>query len=664
MANSYVELGQEDEAVDCINKFLEKEPLNPLALAGKGDILERLGRGTEALACYSKSVEYDPKKAYVWHKLGNLKNERGEFETALDCYNEAVQLISGFEEAWFKIGELLTMENKDEQAKECFSWVLEINPDNPKAKNAMSVFEEPKEFLGSLFKRGKKKHKDGKNRKKRKRKKPKKEATPEFYDEVDNQPVSPEPEFYEEPEPQLSVEEQTPAPDYYEEPEPLMNVEDQAIAPETEYNEESEHLMNVEEQTFAPETEYSEESEPLMNVEDQALAHETEYHEDPAQQPSEQKVPEYQKQGFKEGQPVEPSTENYEESEYQVKEFEVEQPVEPSPVYNEQNETGSENVELPDSKTEWEQALSEVEPEQECGPSENEELDSDLDELQDLIDETPSEIEAVNEEEYQVEENYGLKVLSQEKLEAKKVSQENLQDLDNLLEKNAEPLDLLDLAESPGESDPKGHDMIEGEYNLSITDFFEPDAEEPQELSTESDTVEAEQQSDSVPGLDEPTREEVAAVEEIISELEDLNEIQSASENHDNQDVNDETIDQKELNTSLEDLQEILVEDKAHLDGQKIPIKPSGVSHLDGHPIQDKPQMLKLDAHGPGYMPPADIQASLEKLVNKGKLHMEKGEFKEAMNCFDMALELDPQCVDAWGAKGNLLLEMDEDEEE
>jgi tetratricopeptide (TPR) repeat protein len=419
--------------------------------------------------------------------------------------------------------------------------------------------------------------------------------------------------------------------------------------------------MNVEDQTVAPETEYSEESEPLMDVEDQAIAPETEYHEEPAPQPTEQNEPEYQEQGFEEGPPVEPSTENYDQPEYQQQGFEEEQPVEPSPVDHEENETGSEIVEHPDSRTEWGQALSEVEPEQECESSEDEELDSDLDELQELIDETPSEIEAPDEEDYQVKENYGLEDLSQEELEAKKVSSENLEDLDNLLADNADSLDLLELAESPGEIDPKANDMIEGEYDLSITDFFEPGADEPEVISAESEMVEEEDLEDT---LGEPEMVEAEVAEEIISELEAFEEMGSLSEDMETQDTQEDTLDTMELETSLEDLKELLVEDKAHLDGQKIPTKPSGVSHLDGHPIQDKPQMVKLDAHGPGYMPPADIQASLEKLVNKGKLHMEKREFKEAMNCFDMALELDPQCVDAWGAKGNLLLEMDEDEEE
>ncbi len=50
---------------------------------------------------------------------------------------------------------------------------------------------------------------------------------------------------------------------------------------------------------------------------------------------------------------------------------------------------------------------------------------------------------------------------------------------------------------------------------------------------------------------------------------------------------------------------------------------------------------------------------SLEKLVIQGRRHMEKMEYDQALGCFDRALELDPQCFDAWSAKGLALIEME-----
>jgi tetratricopeptide (TPR) repeat protein len=52
-------------------------------------------------------------------------------------------------------------------------------------------------------------------------------------------------------------------------------------------------------------------------------------------------------------------------------------------------------------------------------------------------------------------------------------------------------------------------------------------------------------------------------------------------------------------------------------------------------------------------------EVSLEKLVIKGRMHLEKREYDKALGCFDRALELDPQCLDAWSAKGIVLIEME-----
>ncbi|UCE38429.1 MAG: tetratricopeptide repeat protein [Thermoplasmata archaeon] len=52
-------------------------------------------------------------------------------------------------------------------------------------------------------------------------------------------------------------------------------------------------------------------------------------------------------------------------------------------------------------------------------------------------------------------------------------------------------------------------------------------------------------------------------------------------------------------------------------------------------------------------------EVSLEKLVIEGRLHMEKREFDLALGCFERALELDPQCLDAWSSKGIVLMEME-----
>lgn len=58
-----------------------------------------------------------------------------------------------------------------------------------------------------------------------------------------------------------------------------------------------------------------------------------------------------------------------------------------------------------------------------------------------------------------------------------------------------------------------------------------------------------------------------------------------------------------------------------------------------------------------GEQPDVD-EGNIEKLVILGRAHLERREFGKALGYFDRALELDPQYLDAWIAKGDVFLEM------
>jgi tetratricopeptide (TPR) repeat protein len=120
----------------------------------------------------------------------------------------------------------------------------------------------------------------------------------------------------------------------------------------------------------------------------------------------------------------------------------------------------------------------------------------------------------------------------------------------------------------------------------------------------------------------------------------------------------------EDLESNLNDLQDLMVTESAHLDGQSIGEKLPHENHLDGQKIKSQSDSAHLDAYSSDYAKQSELKASLDNLVNQGKIHMQQREFQQAMNCFDMALKLDPQCLEAWGAKGDLLLEMDKEEEE
>lgn len=569
IANSYLELQQNSEAIDCVNKFLEKEPHNPLALAFKGDILERIGRGSEAQICYKKSLELDPTGAYVWYKLGNIQNELSEFEGAIESYKKAVQIISGFEEAWYDVGELLKLQNNNEKARKCFSWILKLNPDNAKAKRAMSNLTESKEVKGSLGKMGTSRHKELNRRKKRKRKKPKNERAPESpKKDIKSQSGSRKPI-------QKKVQQQKPI---------------------------------------------SKEDIGAKKSDGNTIC-----------EPKYDKVKNPQKVECTKPKVPEPEGRDGPESDltddYILHALQVE-------LEKELNEFQNPSVEE-EFPQDLEQDLNN--------------LNNELDAFAELSDKVPTGTEKIIKKKIQGRENYshGFFGEVESKIEDEFDSygdlDESLNELERLL------MEKSDNDMEHEEVEPKGKLQIangssdESKIEISNSDFIDSD---DQSLNI-NDSVRKEDKNLEINDLEFPRLKEgnpntqennFAEPEEHIPSLEDLEE-------------------------HLDALQAFLVDESAHLDGQKIQDAYKQEAHLDGHPIKGQMDHVKMDAHSKDYIPPDIMDLSLEKLVNQGKIYMDRGEFKKAMACFDKALELDPQCTDAMSFKWDLMIKMDTDQE-
>ncbi len=70
-------MGHEKEALDCYNKFMEKNPDDKKAWYLKGSIFEYLKRYEEALKCLNKAIEIDPNDKYTRKVVEEImKSER------------------------------------------------------------------------------------------------------------------------------------------------------------------------------------------------------------------------------------------------------------------------------------------------------------------------------------------------------------------------------------------------------------------------------------------------------------------------------------------------------------------------------------------------------------------------------------------------------------
>jgi tetratricopeptide (TPR) repeat protein len=103
-------------------------------------------------------------------------------------------------------------------------------------------------------------------------------------------------------------------------------------------------------------------------------------------------------------------------------------------------------------------------------------------------------------------------------------------------------------------------------------------------------------------------------------------------------------------------LEDIITEGRKHMKNKDY----DKALHCFDRVLEYDPQCLDAwSAKGDLFLQMSREEVSLEKLVIKGKMYMESREFDLALGCFDRALELDPQCLDAWSAKGIVLIEME-----
>jgi len=92
---AYLRTGRHETAVECFEKFINGNPLNPSAYDSMADGLESWDKPDEALAYLYRGTLIYPDFAYGWMHLGHLHKKLGEIELARLCYQKALEHAEG-----------------------------------------------------------------------------------------------------------------------------------------------------------------------------------------------------------------------------------------------------------------------------------------------------------------------------------------------------------------------------------------------------------------------------------------------------------------------------------------------------------------------------------------------------------------------------------------
>jgi tetratricopeptide (TPR) repeat protein len=92
---AYLRTDRQEIAIECFEKFIQGNPLNPSAYDSMADGLEKWGKPDEALAYLYRGTLIYPDFAYGWMHLGHLHKKLGETELARLCYQKALDHAEG-----------------------------------------------------------------------------------------------------------------------------------------------------------------------------------------------------------------------------------------------------------------------------------------------------------------------------------------------------------------------------------------------------------------------------------------------------------------------------------------------------------------------------------------------------------------------------------------
>ena len=136
-AYDFIKMEQEEKALEKIREFLQKNPKVWNAWFMLGWALRRLGRWQDGKAAFLQAIECGGENADTLNELaicckeeGNIEEAREHLMKALSYENENTKILSN-------LGFLELQEGNPEQARKYFEIVLEIDPNDLLAKEAI-----------------------------------------------------------------------------------------------------------------------------------------------------------------------------------------------------------------------------------------------------------------------------------------------------------------------------------------------------------------------------------------------------------------------------------------------------------------------------------------------------------------------------------------------
>jgi len=134
----YFRSGKLEKAVTLFQNAVRVYPNFIQALSNLGAALNKLDRSREAIPHLEKTIALDPEFAIAYYNLGNSHFSLNQLDEAEAAYNQSVNLGVDFLSLHWKLYETTRRLGKNEEARKQLSIILQIDPENEKARQAFA----------------------------------------------------------------------------------------------------------------------------------------------------------------------------------------------------------------------------------------------------------------------------------------------------------------------------------------------------------------------------------------------------------------------------------------------------------------------------------------------------------------------------------------------
>ncbi len=134
-ANGLAQLGKSEEALAGYEQTISLQPTHIEALNSRGDLMMQLNRHQEALVSYDRVIALKPGLARAYHNRGIVLQRLRRFEEALATYDKVIALELNRAEAFNNRGNVLRKLNRMEASLTSYDRAIELKHDYAEAHN-------------------------------------------------------------------------------------------------------------------------------------------------------------------------------------------------------------------------------------------------------------------------------------------------------------------------------------------------------------------------------------------------------------------------------------------------------------------------------------------------------------------------------------------------